>query len=214
LVRATPSSIATSPVTLSNAKPCSNRSRKSNASRRGSDCRLSTLSRRAAPGSAFQELTGVDRDVDLTVHARIVGRQRRAEPRHLPGQRALAAADRLAGTEPFEQRAAVGNRKLEIHRRAARAPGSPDATAPPQVPVAVSCASGTVTFIFAEAPLAHRLAAGSRRIRFAASISTRPKRAPAQLEVVDDDVEARHRAGRLFVRAGCARPGRRRSSAG
>ena len=54
LVAAMPWPILTSPSTLSKAKPSANRSRKSSDSRRGSDCRLRTLSRRAAPGPAFR----------------------------------------------------------------------------------------------------------------------------------------------------------------
>ena len=52
-VVATPRSISTSPVTLSKAKPSRNRSRKSSVTRRGSDCRLSTLQQPPpAPASA------------------------------------------------------------------------------------------------------------------------------------------------------------------
>ena len=53
-VRATPCCTATSPRTKSNAKPCENTSRKSSVRRRGSDCRLSTPSSLATPGSALR----------------------------------------------------------------------------------------------------------------------------------------------------------------
>ena len=51
---ATPRAMLTSPSMLSKAKPSWNRSRKSSDSRRGSACRLSTPSSRAAPGSALR----------------------------------------------------------------------------------------------------------------------------------------------------------------
>jgi hypothetical protein len=54
LVKAMPCSMVTSPRTKSNEKPSLNTSRKSSTRRRGSDCRLSTPSSLARPGSAFR----------------------------------------------------------------------------------------------------------------------------------------------------------------
>lgn len=54
LVVATPCSMRRSPRTKSKAKPSLKTSRKSSVRRRGSDCRLSTLSSLARPGSALR----------------------------------------------------------------------------------------------------------------------------------------------------------------
>ncbi len=54
LVEAMPWAMVTSPRRKSKAKPSENTSRKSSVSRRGSDCRLSTPSSLARPGSALR----------------------------------------------------------------------------------------------------------------------------------------------------------------
>ena len=205
LVAAMPCWMVTSPRRKSKAKPSLNTSRKSSVSRRGSDCRLSTPSSLARPGSALRNWPGLDVDVEAAVHRGVVQRQRRAEPRHLPLHAAVAAPHHVLHAEARQQLARVGDVELEIHDRAPPLGGRSGAgLAPPARP---ACA-----FSAAQLPVALKLASGMLRLSlFRRHSRTPPSRATvpaprfdgvdlqppellaAQIEVVHHDVERRQR---------------------